>query len=138
MGIILFDALMMNADRHDENIAHDATSNKVQIFDHSHAFVQDGGDISDFLAGNADNIHIHAHCLAQEITEHDGREFWLDRIRQIPDYFIEEAIEAATTVGLPPDRKTECVDFFKRRRTVLDRIVGDSMGHFPQLPAVQA
>ncbi len=135
-GIILFDALMMNGDRHDENISFDTSSNKVQIFDHSHAFVQDGGDISAFLAANEHNIHIHAHCLAQEISEFDGLDFWLARIRQIPDYFIEETIEAAATVGLPPAHKAECVDFFKRRRTDLDRIVRSHMGHFPRLPSV--
>lgn len=137
-GIILFDAFMMNADRHDENISYDTTSQTVQIFDHSHAFVQDGGDITQFLTDNVDNIHIHAHCLAQEITERDGFDFWLDRIGQIPDYFIEEAIGAATAVGLPMERRDDCVDFFKRRRTDLGRIVRNHMGHFPELPPVQA
>jgi hypothetical protein len=38
-GIIVFDAFVMNGDRHPGNIAHDTSTDKIQIFDHSHAFV---------------------------------------------------------------------------------------------------
>ena len=38
-GITLFDALVMNHDRHDKNIAYDADTSRLQIFDHSHAFL---------------------------------------------------------------------------------------------------
>src|SRR5438128_655766 len=36
-GIVLFDVWVLNGDRHNGNIAYDQPSNRVQIFDHSHA-----------------------------------------------------------------------------------------------------
>ena len=51
-GIILFDTLVMNPDRHGLNIAHDTSTNKVQIFDHGHAFLHAGNlDVSTDRAG---------------------------------------------------------------------------------------
>ena len=35
-GIVLFDVWIVNGDRHRGNIAHDRTTNRVQISDHSH------------------------------------------------------------------------------------------------------
>jgi hypothetical protein len=136
-GIILFDTLVMNGDRHGMNIAHDTTTQKVQIFDHSHAFLRPQGDITATLAANDGNICIGGHCLAAEINTVDGLEMWIDRISKIPDYFIDGLIEASLLVGLPEAHKNECADFMKKRRsTILDIIIKDEEAAFPKLPEI--
>ena len=133
-GIILFDVLVMNDDRHNQNIAHDTATQKVQIFDHSHAFVRPHGDVSATLKANDGNICIGGHCLAQEINTLDGFETWIDRIKTIPDYFIEGLVEASCLVGLPAANKTECVDFMKKRRAGILEIITNNEDKFPKLP----
>ena len=135
-GIILFDSLVLNHDRHDRNISHDTSTNVVQIFDHSHAFIRTTGDVSATLAYSADKLCIGAHCLATEICDTDGMDNWLDRISQIPDYFIEGIVDQAAFVGLPPDKSDECKRFLKHRRSNLRTIVQANMASFPKLPRV--
>jgi len=98
-GIILFDILVMNDDRHGKNIADDTATQKVQIFDHSHAFLKPQGDISETLAARDGNLCIGGHCLASEIYTFDGFDIWNERIKQIPDYFIEGLIEPVRLSG---------------------------------------
>ena len=134
-GIIAFDCLVMNKDRHSQNIAHDTMTNQVQIFDHSHAFLGPGnGDISTILAGRDGNLCIDCHCLAKEINDHDGRELWSQRIASLPDFFIEELVQATTEVGLPSDKKEDCVAFLKKRKIEVGSILSSNVASFPKLP----
>lgn len=93
-GIIVFDALVMNGDRHPGNIAHDTTTNRLQIFDHSHAFLSPTGDPTQNLPPKENDLGIGGHCLAAAIDTADGLYTWLDRVSLIPDFFIEGIIEA--------------------------------------------
>lgn len=136
-GIILFDCLVMNIDRHAKNIAHDTSTNKVQIFDHGHAFLHAGNlDISNTLSSSEGRLCIGGHCLAAQISEIDGRDIWLNRIQNIPDFFIEGIVEDATDVGLPQDKKNECIDFLKKRRSEIGTIVDTNINAFPKLPRI--
>jgi hypothetical protein len=135
-GIILFDMLVMNGDRHGQNIAHDTATQKVQIFDHSHAFLRPQGDIAATLAANEGNLCIGSHCLAPEINTFDGFDIWNERIKQIPDYFIEGLVEACSLVGLPDAHKNACTDFMKKRRYELEDILNKNLASFPKLPKV--
>jgi hypothetical protein len=135
-GIILFDAFIMNGDRHGRNIAYDASTDRVQIFDHSHAFLGADGDIPRRLASAADQLCIGGHCLASEVSTEDGLESWLGRIELIPDFFLEEMVEAASTVGLPAVYKSDAFAFIKNRRNDLCNIVNNHKGVFSKLPRV--
>jgi hypothetical protein len=44
-GVVLFDVLIMNADRHPQNISYNTTTGELTLFDHSHAFMTTGGDV---------------------------------------------------------------------------------------------
>lgn len=133
-GVILFDSLVMNFDRHEENIAHAVPSRQLQIFDHSHAFLHAGAqDIPSMLASYDSHLCIGGHCLAQEIVDLDGWDIWVSRIEQIPDFFIEGIIEAVVPVGLPDAHKHDCIHFVKKRRSELRSIVKAHQNEFPKL-----
>lgn len=131
--IILFDALIMNEDRHTGNVAHDDSTGRVHIFDHSHAFLQPTGDIAARLTANRDLLAIGWHCLANEIRDLSGCEKWLSRIEQIPDYFLEGVVEDACSVGLPVDQGDACIAFLKDRKLRLRSTVKSSQSQFPKI-----
>jgi hypothetical protein len=115
-GIIVFDAFVMNGDRHNRNIAFDTTANKVQIFDHSHALLTPNGDVQQSLANREKILAIGGHCLAQEVTSTHGMTEWIQRVKAIPDYFIEGIVQAGCECGIPQDKATLLTDFLKKRR----------------------
>ena len=73
-GIILFDVLVMNGDRHRENISYDKPSGRTAIFDHSHAFLGTHGDINTRLSSGKDTLQIGNHCLAAVVESESAVE----------------------------------------------------------------
>ena len=133
-GIILFDALIMNTDRHRENLYYDARSQRSQIFDHTHAFAGCGGDVVQNFGNWREGLGIGGrHCLAEHISTIEGREGWLDKIRLLPDFYIESAINDACDVGLPIAHKNLYLDVVNYRRDNLRTIMEASVTAFPKL-----
>lgn len=134
-GVLLFDVLVMNSDRHAMNISHNTATGAVTIFDHSHAFMTPAADVDQRLAQTAGHLAIGGHCLAGAITTWQGFDMWVARLRAIPDYYLEGAIDAACSAGLPPAKKAAIVTHMKQRRDHLPDIVTNNAGSFPNLPA---
>jgi len=133
-GIILFDTLCMNADRHIWNISHNQSTNKIQVFDHSHAFVGTNGNVSATLAAGVDHLSIGGHCLVGQIQGVDGYQMWCDRIKTLPEFFIEGIVADACDVGILPAHKNECADSLLKRRDRIENLIKDNLGGFPNLP----
>ena len=132
--IIAFDALVMNEDRHPQNIAHDTPSNRVQIFDHSHALLGSGNDIDGRLSQAKGKLSIGGHCLAKEIATEDGKKLACDRIASLPDYLIEGLVDHACSLGIPTAKKPLFVDYVKERRNNLEALLDQNKASFPKLP----
>jgi hypothetical protein len=128
----------MNGDRHHMNIAHDKHTERVEIFDHSHAFLRPNGYISARLALNAKELCIENHCLASEINHQHGLEPWMEKIKLIPDYFIKEVIQSTVDLGLPAQNSNECMEFMIDRKAKLNVILSAHMDKFPKLPGAKA
>jgi hypothetical protein len=115
-GIVLFDVWIVNGDRHRRNIAFDADTNRLQIFDHGNAlFCPD----HERLVIMRDQLAIGQHCLANEIVSLDGMLTWLQRINSIPEFYIRSLIESAVDVGLPAEHIDLCASFLIERRANL-------------------
>ena len=134
-GIILFDILIMNGDRHRKNISFDTATNKVQIFDHSHALLRSAPDIPAHLQTNEDALAIGNHCLAKKIVSRLGMDTWTAKILSKPNYFFEDLVRCATEIGYPVDHTTALSDFLKRRRDKISTLVGNNAAAFPVLQA---
>jgi hypothetical protein len=132
-GIILFDILVMNSDRHPHNLSYNQTTRTITIFDHSHAFMQPNGDVDAIIAANKGIPAIGGHCLSQEISQWKGYAAWISRIGAIPDYYMEGVIEEGCQIGLPPAKKSVIYDFIRNRRDTIDAIVINNKGIFPKL-----
>jgi hypothetical protein len=135
-GIILFDSWVVNFDRHNGNIAFDQGSNKVQVFDHSHAFCHT--DLQGHLNANVAGLGIGGHCLATEVTTADGFNEWLHRIMSVPEFYIREVVVSSVSAGLPPTEVQFCTDYLLNRRAQLRNIFLANRAAFPKLAASAA
>jgi hypothetical protein len=134
-GVTLFDVLIMNSDRHRQNISFDTTTKEVTIFDHSHAFMTPNGDVDATLGANKGHLAIGGHCLAAELNTWNGFAAWIDKVKLLPDYCLEGAVDAACKIGIPQGKKVPIYDFLRARRDALDAIVTNNKASFPKLPA---
>lgn len=135
-GIVLFDAWIVNDDRHKKNLAFDQTTKAVQLFDHSHALLRPPDPMAR-LQQNATSLAIGGHCLAPVLTNLDGMGEWHSRFNAIPSFYIEDAIRSAVSWGLPASIADSCLNFLLDRRTKLLGIVANNKAMFtgmqPQL-----
>jgi hypothetical protein len=134
-GITLFDVLVMNGDRHNRNISYNTITKELAIFDHSHAFMRPSGDIDATLNTNNGNLAIGGHCLAPELNTWNAFAGWIAKIKLLPDYCLEGAVDAACKVGIPHGKKAAIYDFLRVRRDTLDTIVTNNKAAFAKLSA---
>lgn len=113
-GIIVFDAWILNPDRHARNLAFDQTKKAAAVFDHSHAFYNglNGKKTFEF----EDCAMTQYNCITPHLLELSQLKFWLDRVATIPRFWIEMAIEDATSIGLPTSDASDCIKFLDARR----------------------
>jgi hypothetical protein len=140
-GVLLFDTLTANSDRHTANLSADMLANppSMNVFDHSHSlfgFVAGQGsrrliDLKDRL-GMSGGPHTHGnrHCLLDAIStdSHFGK--WFDRIGAIPDFLIEDCCNSAAEFGNTQRETKAAIGFLKRRRDNLRSIVEAHRGEF--------
>ncbi len=130
-GLVLFDVWIANGDRHRSNIAFDTVSNKVMIFDHSHALYGSTGLTR--LEALDDQLGIDSHCIAAELTNLGGVASWIERIRLVPEFYIRSVIADAVDVGLPVAETDFLIDFLLRRREKLPALIRATRGAFPKV-----
>jgi hypothetical protein len=129
---------MMNTDRHNRNLSYDRQTKKIQIFDHSRAFLPFKTDIDTVIRGNAGKLGLAAHCIQAEISSMDGIGLWCDRVKALPDFAIEESMTAIGEVGFPCGKVKTASDFLKSRRDEIHNIITSNSGQFPKMAPAPA
>jgi len=132
-GIVLFDAWVLNPDRHAKNLAHDTTTDSVIIFDHSRALMPTDLPQRQYAEAMANKPAIGAHCLATVLKDASTFDHWHKRIMALAEHQIADALNDAAEVGLEPGN----VHFFKEylldRRKRLPNFVANDPSVFPNL-----
>ena len=132
-GIVVFDAWMMNQDRHRRNLAYDSSTGRLQVFDHSRALMP-GSDQREFAHRHRNDLAIGTkHCLAQHIVDELSFAPWISRISAIPEYYIEGILREAVQVGLDPENVSFFLQLLLRRRKRLPQLLKDNRSCFPAL-----
>jgi hypothetical protein len=140
-GLLLFDVLVGNCDRHRRNFAMDSSTNPPQmsVFDHSHAlFGYVHGKGADRLAALRDRLGIswsehgreHRHCLLDVISTDDYFDEWITRLKALPDYLIDGLCNDAAETGVSADEAGKAAVFLKHRRANMRRIIDDNQAEF--------
>jgi|SRR5215471_13835115 len=140
-GLLLFDILIANADRHGRNFSVDFSTRPptMNIFDHGHAlFGKDAHQGVARLERLRDRLAISAgsrtqgnrHCILDQINTDAHFGYWLDRIRNVPNFVIEDLCEELSGLSCTSKEATAAADFLKYRRLNLDRIIEANKNQF--------
>lgn len=139
-GVVLFDILVANPDRHRGNLSMDASMAPPQmnVFDHGHAlFGSVAGQGVQRLQGLRDQLGLsgtptepNQHCLLDAIASdaHFGK--WMGRIRQLPNFYVEEVCLSAVGLGISDAEARAGIDFLKHRRDNIQQIVQNFRAEF--------
>jgi hypothetical protein len=140
-GVLLFDIFIANSDRHGRNLSVDFSTRppSMNIFDHGHALF---GSLESQGAARLqklrDRLGISAgsrtqgnrHCLIDQVNTDAHFGGWLDRIRLIPDYVIEDLCKELPGLGCTKAESDAACDFLKYRRGKMSQIVEDHKTEF--------
>lgn len=133
-AVVLFDAWVVNTDRHAGNISFQVARppHRLNVFDHSHALFR----WSDSLTYCVNELGItgdrgNRHCLLNALPTAQYIPGWLERIARIPEYIVSEVLRDAVELGLPQQLAEDGARFLIDRRTRLPGIVAAHRGEFP-------
>lgn len=132
-GIVLFDAWVLNDDRHNKNLAFDTSTTQAVLFDHSHAFLGSGNNGRARLASLVGQPSLGGHCLKQHLTSAAAFPWWQARIMAIPEFWIRMAVEEASHVGLQREDVEYCVNYLLERRGRLIGLLRGNRALFPNI-----
>lgn len=144
-GLIIFDVLIANQDRHRGNLSLDLSKRPPQldIFDHSHALFGNKMDFAkERLQTFRDNLGIvkqkscfvgNRHCLLDHINSGDHFKHWIDRVKQIPSFVIDDLCDKV--IGLGPNAADieEAKSFLKYRTQNMNNILRDGQTEFSSI-----
>ncbi len=142
-GIVLFDVLIANSDRHDNNLAADRVTKPtaIQVFDHDQALLG-GGDPSlkgvarldkmvDRLGITSGNVSRgNRHCLLDAIESAEHIREWTYRIGAIPDWFIKEVCQEACRYGVTRKEGKQIQSFLSQRRNSFATLIEKHRAEF--------
>jgi hypothetical protein len=140
-GIVLFDILIANSDRHSANLSVDLSTKPAQmnVFDHSHAlFGSTPGQAADRIAAFTGRLGItggdytggNRHCLLDHLDSDKDFPAWIERIAAIPDFFFDEVCADALPFGVSKAEVAVAQDFLKERRATLPQLINDNRAEF--------
>jgi hypothetical protein len=142
-GILAFDALVANTDRHPRNLAMDARPGSAPqfiVYDHSHALfgpkfgrgIARLTELRDRLALNLDGkTGGNSHCLAAHITDATLFLRWFDRIRALPGWWIDDVVRGA--IDISPLEIEAAIDFLNHRAQNIQLLFRNHARQFPRL-----
>lgn len=138
-GVLVFDILVANPDRHCGNISVDMVSHKMYVFDHGRS-----------LFGNYDTVGIprlaqlrdRLGCSGSGVTGQNRHMFldaipddlyfgeWIDRVKGLPNYVIEDTCNYPYDLGVTKTERTAAMDFLCYRRDNIEKIIHTHQGEF--------
>jgi hypothetical protein len=147
-GAIVFDLFIANNDRsfpvHNVGLDDDG---RLFLYDHGNSCFYRHREAEGIVAGVDRLLAVEASLDAMFDMDHKGNrywelltdlkmvDFWLDRIKQVPDFMLDAFVDLIPAAVNPPDQEERqaLAAFLKRRRHYLrDQILADKK-HFPKL-----
>lgn len=136
-GIVLFDVLIGNTDRHEKNIKVDnsISPGRLYLFDHDRALmcaVPEQG--IEWLEKTKNDPLLRWHCLREVLNTAKHFREWRQRISSIPSWFISDVCEVAKKeCGIRKDEANAAMDFLMHRKDEIDGLVIQNKHLFPNV-----
>jgi hypothetical protein len=147
-GIIVFDMLIANCDRHEENLVCDDIERptSMRVFDHDQSLLAGGGTPRGIERLEELGRHHHngidgspvtsglRHCLLDELPTARYFPKWIARVQSIPCWLIESACQELRDLKFLENEVAKAVEgFVKIRREIIGRIVRENHDLFPRI-----
>lgn len=131
LGVVVFDAWVANADRHSRNAIYDDIDDRIYLFDHGMALLGNRG--IPYLQESAQELRL-CEDLTREIRDASSFSHWYNRLVNIPDFMITDAVREAGKTGIAEEEQLETANFLMRRRNQLWKLLKDNQEtQFPKL-----
>lgn len=141
-GIVLFDILIANCDRHGGNLKVDkpGAPRDFYLIDHERAlfYIYKGEGIKRLKSrekrlGVTDGSESRDewHCLVELLDSVDHITCWVKRVQDIPDWFIDEICDAMWKVSVSKQECAAVKEFLKRRRDSIGELIVANEKRFP-------
>jgi hypothetical protein len=143
-GLILFDILIANGDRHGKNFSVNffGPPPKMNIFDHTHALLgyanAQGLNRLEDLKYSIGITEINPtygtrHCLLDFLHTDEYIEEWISRIEKLPDFLIADVCDEATQYGIDLVEAESVKNFLAYRRDAIRTIVSNHSLEFKNI-----
>lgn len=144
-GILVFDVLIANSDRHDGNVVvnHDEQPTEIYLYDHDVAlfgyFANEGKERLRDMRGRLGITGKtptggNRHVFIDHFTSNRFFGEWCDRLSTIPSTFIERICGAATKYGITQSEGESAACFLKERRDNIRGILNRHGREFAGIP----
>jgi hypothetical protein len=146
-GIVLFDILIANIDRHEGNLLVDDPDapTQVDVIDHDRSiFGHFPGEADQRLRRLQGKLAVTGtpdcgtgalrHCLIDHLTNKDLFEKWLRRIETIPDTFIDDICDETMGVGVTRELVELAKAFLIERKRGIRELVFAKRAEFRSIP----
>ncbi len=140
-GIIVFDVLIANPDRHEGNIKVDNPDSptRIEVFDHDYALWGHTANcgatrlrhVWERLGLSKGLSNTDFHKLAPYLASSEFISEWCNRIYKIPDQFIEDICGEAKELGANANDVQTAIAFLKDRKSRLEDIIKKHKAFFP-------
>ena len=139
-GVVLFDIVIANSDRHEGNLAMDKQPGKaarLNVFDHGHSICGLEGLPrfarlrSEFGIDEGADEGANRHCLLDELTHDDHFSMWYERIQNTPYHLLTDtANDLEKAEVLSADEAGAMVNFLWGRIQQVRKIVESNKQQF--------
>ena len=143
-GVVVFDALIANPDRHEQNIQVDNAQKptRIEVFDHDTALLghnknhgvyrlRNIGDRLGYSKGLQD--YDNFHHVAKSLTTAEHFWPWCSRVSAIPHSFITSICDEATSFGALKEEATMAAEFLRYRSQDIWKIIGKNKRFFKSI-----
>jgi len=140
-GIVVFDMLIGNFDRHEGNVKVDnpLQPTSVELIDHDLSLfgevakrgIERLGSIEGKLGFTKLGNNYEMHKLGKELKTGGHFEYWLERAEDVPESFIRDIVSESADLGLTADEAQCVAQFLLRRKQDLRDILKANKSFFP-------
>lgn len=142
-GIVLFDILIANPDRHEGNLKVDNPDNPehVEVFDHDYALlghlrgkgIERLTHVSTRLGLSSGLSNNNLHKIARELTSTEHFLVWMSRISAIPAQFIDSICDEVRPLNVLVEEVEMAAKFLNDRTQGLAHIVRQNLEFFSKI-----
>lgn len=132
-ALVVFDAWVLNGDRHAHNIFFDPATTQTVIFDYGDALFGTQPRGVRHLEAQRGRLNVAKHVVPPHLTRLGGLKRGIERVQALPRFVVEDAVAAAVGAGLTEEEATLGADFLVERAQRLPELLKREQARFTRI-----